>query len=485
MTGIHGVLEVGSGLDCIVDCTRLLGRVNHRLNGLAIHSLCGQDDYPFHRTELVYNLPMSVQRDVLDLRVPASRVFDAYRDEWRFGDFDKVMDGYDICLSLWGWHRSPFVCCLGSAEGDVGYTVAEASDRLLRLVRRGYRLFELENEPYNRRSDGSSRFTYDLAGESAYVDYLRDVYLRVKSVHPAATVLISVAGSQVDGDAPYFSEDMLHRAAGYYDAVAVHHYLSGSVLGGQVRSAYQNMSFEDWVLGENLRCIGHLEQLHRAAQGLPLYVTEWGMRAIGGSESSPKDGNIWAVLTSAYHLLLLHMTGLAVQATAWCLFDAWWPGRTDTGKHLYLRPDQPGRRGFLYWLWYYFVRYCGDYYLDVGGMAPEATVTDSLGTERSALLTPLMATFSWDYRNVYVIALNASWANSYSAVIRFRGFSLQLASGVVMQHSDEDALGIVEGSPRDVLVHDLTPVLYHDRIQFVMQPHSVYFIRVQGAPVQV
>jgi hypothetical protein len=198
--------SAGTALDCTVDTSRLLAPVRREILGVSLRSLQRHGDYPFQRTLFRYNLTMPVQQDIRGLGLTATAVGAGLDDVRDAGDADTVADRYDILSALWGIPPAQMAICVGSEDpGLYWQTPEELVDRIAGLVDRGYRIFEIESEPYRAVWGQDSRFPYSQAGEADYISYLRDVYRLVKRKCPQAQVLISV----LDSDTQWWGRDML------------------------------------------------------------------------------------------------------------------------------------------------------------------------------------------------------------------------------------------------------------------------------------
>jgi len=458
--------SAGTVLDCTVRLDRLGSPVRREVLGVSLHSLQAEGDYPFLRYQMRYNLPMDIQQDIKALRLTGLAVGGGLDDVLDAGGTGPVLQGYQTLSHLWDIPPEHIVVCLGSADPGLRYQDPEqVAARAIELVDRGFLVFEVEDEPYRSAWNGDSRFPYSQAGESAYLDYLQSVYRHVKRVAPHARILVSVYRPQAE----WWGMDMLARAQGFYDGIAIHQYQRGTV----GANAYGGMTFQQWAVSEPVWLHSQIRQLLPYG---PVYVTRWGSDSLGASGSPVRDGNIYALAAGAYRLMLLLEEPEVRYAGHWKLVDA--SGLDPSGKFLFVQPLRPGRRGFLYWLYYYFSRYTGRYRLDVEGIAPVSMLEDSEGADRVGLVTPVLATMSDRADAVYLAILNGSWSNQYSATIRPSGDAVWTsASGVALSHDDPDAVGVVDGPP-DALVSPAQVTVYWNRIAFGLPPRSLVLLRV-------
>lgn len=452
----------GTALDCTVDTSRLLAPVRREILGVSLRSLQKHGDYPFQRTLFRYNLPMPVQRDIRGLGLTATAIGAGLDDVLDAGEADTVADSYDILSALWEIPPAQTVICVGSEDpGLYWQTPEELVDRIAGLVDRGYRIFEIESEPYRAVWGQDSRFSYSQAGEAEYISYLREVYLLVKRKCPQAQVLISV----LDSNAQWWGKDMLSRAAGYYDGIALHAYQRGT----QRANAYDGMGFLQWVVSEPVSIHTRLLELTPYA---PVYLTRWGSDSLGAPDPPVRDGNIYAVMAAAYRILLMLEEPRIRYAGHWSLIDHWWGGKPECGKFLFVRAQEPNKRGFLYWLYYYLQRYLGRYQLDVGGTAPVSMLEDSLDEERVALVTPVFASISTGMDHLLVVILNGSWSSQYSATIRLSNGIFTGGSGVTIMHGNADHSGVVTDAPSE-LVAPTQPTVRWNMVTLGLLPRSV------------
>jgi hypothetical protein len=454
--------SAGTALDCTVDTSRLLAPIRREILGVSLRSLQEHGDYPFQRTLFRYNLPMSVQQDIRGLGLTATAIGAGLDDVLDAGNADIVADRYDTLSSLWGIPKAQTVICVGSEDpGLYWQTPEELVDRIAGLVDRGYRIFEIESEPYRSVWGQDSRFPYSQAGEADYISYLRDVYRLVKQRCPQAQVLISV----LDSDAQWWGKDMLSRAAGYYDGIALHAYQRGT----DGANAYSGMEFQQWVVSEPVSIHTRLRELMSYA---PVYITRWGSDSAGAPNQPVRDGNIYAVMAAAYRILLMLEEPRIRYAGHWSLIDHWWEGKPECGKFLFVRAQEPNKRGFLYWLYYYLQRYLGRYHLDVGGTAPVSVLEDSRGEDRVGLVTPVFAGIGTSMDHLLVVILNGSWSTQYSATIRLSNGTFTGGSGVTITHGDADHSGVVTGAPSDLVV-PTQPTVRWNTVTLGLVPRSV------------
>ena len=470
----------GTSLSCSIDATRFLKPVNRRLHGIAIHSMSMIDDYPYHMQGLYFNMPIQVTEMSRDLLIPATRIASGYNDFLKFKSWERYLGavsttGYVLDIPRRWTIINPFTgnSAIETPLSEIPVITQLAYDA-------GYRYMEVENEPYNREWDNDppySRFPYTLEGQAAYVDYYRRVYHEVKRTRPMMRVMPTVMRHPTAF--PYWTSGMLQILQGQFDAIAVHAYSKGSL----TRNAYNNMSFEEWAVAVSIEETGRFLQ-YRNTFNVPVIATEFGMESVYPTTGAPRDGNIWAVVSNAYRMLLFHDTSCLDMACAWQLVEPWWPGRQETGKFLYVRPDQPGKTGFLYWLHYHFIRNLGKWLLPVTGTSPVVTLPDHWNVNRTGLLTPVMATLSPEQRRMYIVVVNASWDTEYPARFDLNGFYIRRSSVKFLKHDDLDHFGVVPAgtNPEGLIVHTGGGTISQGgtRFETTVPPHSVMFITLSA-----
>jgi hypothetical protein len=429
---------------------------NRSLLGISVHSMSYGMGSPFAAAASTsyrlgeWNLPLVVEQELVDNRyIPASRVHSGINDLYVFRNWNALFNAYDQFCGRLGVPRDKFVINLAEAASYVEVPTGIYVENLIKLYRRGYRLFELENEPYNwawRTSPHNgkcSRFPNSQTGVNNYVAYMQAIYTAAKPKMPDAKILASIwcAGSDAAmwGSATG-STGVMQAVSAYCDGYAIHQYVHG---GGSLNVTGTNYNsspneYPRFALAEVKRCTDELitKAYNRSlANGKgPMYMTEFGIQV-----PSVRGGNNVA-LPALFHYYVLLLENAAIQpvpwldfASTWQLFSAW-SGEAQSGVYTYYVPTHSTSgatmRGWLHFLRRYLLEYLGPVYLTpqptTGGQltAPTGSYTDSQNISRGGLLTPFLMTLFPDSNLVTLLMANLSWNTSYTVNVQLKHFTL-------------------------------------------------------------
>ena len=103
----------------------------------------------------------------------------------------------------------------------------------------------------------------------------------------------------------------------------------------------------------------------------------------------------------------------------------------------------------LYWLYYYFNRYVGEWALATDGTAPYYQPKQGRLWPVEGPLTPVLATLSTDERKIYLLIANGSWSHAVPCRIRLQNLQVSaLAEGVVLTNEHLDGPPLLESEGR-------------------------------------
>jgi len=440
----------------LVDTMYTNKTINRSLLGISVHSMSYGMGSPFATSASTsyrlgeWNLPLEVEKELVDNRyIPASRVYSGINDLYVFRNWDALFNAYDQYCGRLGVPRDKFVINLAETAAYVETPTGVYVENLIKLYRRGYRLFELENEPYNwawRTSPYNgkcSRFPNSQTGVNNYASYIQAIYTAAKPRMPDAKILAAIwcAGSDnaIWGSATG-STGVMQAVSAYCDGYAVHQYVYG---GGSLNVTGTNYNsspneYPRFALGEVKRCTNELitNAYNRSvANGKgSMYMTEFGIQVL-----DVRGGNNVA-LPALFHYYVLLLENAATQSTpwlnfasTWCLFNGWF-GEATSGVFTYYVPTHSTSgatmRGWLHFLRKYLLEYLGPVYLapqsTTGGQltAPTGSYTDSYNVSRSGLLTPFLMTLFPGSNLVTLLMANLSWNTSYTVNIQLKHFTL-------------------------------------------------------------
>jgi len=427
--------------------------INRSLLGISVHSMSYGMGGPFASASTSYrlgewNLPLEIERELVDNRyIPVSRVYAGINDLYTFRNWDALFNAYDQFCGRLGIPRDKFIIDLAETASYVEIPTGVYVENLIKLYRRGYRLFEIENEPYNwgwktgPHNGKASRFPNNQTGVSDYASYMQAIYTAAKPRMPDAKILASVwcTGVTVWGYVTG-STGVMQAVSAYCDGYAIHQYARS---GGSLDVANTNYNanpneYPRFSLAQVKRCTDELiaQAYNRSiANGKgPLYMTEFGINV-----QSVKGANNVA-LPALFHYYVLLLENAATQsvpwlefASAWCLFSGWF-GEALSGIFTYFVPlhstSGATMRGWLHFLRKYLLEYLGPVYLapqaTTGGQltAPTGSYTDSVNTSRSGLLTPFLVTLFPGHNLVTLLMANLSWNTSYTVNLQLKHFTL-------------------------------------------------------------
>ncbi|MEM2051915.1 MAG: hypothetical protein QW614_03055, partial [Candidatus Caldarchaeum sp.] len=414
-TGLNHRLLPGRFLDVVVDADRVLREVNRRVLGVSFF-IVGDGDagaktegrcraglpVDRHGSYRLDNHPCGdFEQAVRDLRLKMTRVHElALYDRWKhagkaaenwYAQFD-AKQALDIWSKLADRLNIPQEnIVLGiqlyttQQDRDTIYPRPEFWSELVRhSVDRGYRfrMWEVGNEVYFPIAERETGFVLNGFADSRdsldtqverFSRYLRDVSKAVKSVQPHAQIGLSINGVDDFTRRETWTQKVLEKAAGFYDFLVGHYYnwSDGVVADGMLE--YFTLAYNYAVMkvqAMQLEMAGQFPQNH--GKHIYHYDTEWGAagtRTAGDWNVyvEPRNGNTYGVLQRAVRLVYYLREGFVEGASTWAMFTR--NPSTEPAFGL-LTHEDPNLRSMVYWLYYYFQQFLGDFVLDVTGTAP-------------------------------------------------------------------------------------------------------------------
>ncbi|MCK4373819.1 MAG: hypothetical protein KAX19_00780, partial [Candidatus Brocadiae bacterium] len=282
-------LRPGAQLEFTVDARERVRRATRDAGGVSFHRVAGWTGQPYNR-EGEYTLLPELEEAVRQMRLPMTRFY-AVGDE-PFGVEASIDKAAELCRRI-GVPLDHTVLELEtqSARTKLAPEVWARAVRHSRGQGYAFRHWEVANEPYAALWGNETAFPE----ADDYIAHLKAVSAAVRQVDPDAHV-----GIAIHSDHLYWGSYALKRAAGSYDFVVGHYYVSP-----RVRQAV----FEDIALSENLRVLDRilrlnaLIRLYNPGRQVYQYDTEWGLHAMGPdgerADYVDRNANIFGTLHRA------------------------------------------------------------------------------------------------------------------------------------------------------------------------------------------
>ncbi len=370
----------------------------------------------------------------------------------------------DTLAGLCGTFQIPqeyTVITLGMPGGSDELTPQQVATVVQHCADEGYQFkyWETGSEVYTRRGN-----YFPTADD--YIDYLKQVSATIKAIDPDARI-----GIDVNPSVPGWCAYTLRETAGYYDWSSAHWYC---------RANPYTASFSNVVLGENYKMLDSILQLNALMEyynpggGTYQFDTEWGVYGAdpnnSGASGMWRSSNIVGALHRVVRLIYYVRESLLGGATDWEMFC-----RTHTPTFGHLTRDLPDKKMMLYWVFYFFNRYLGDWVLDLDGTC---TYYAPYGRpDQHGPTTPMLATISNDRKYLYLIVANGTWNHDYPAQVSLSNFSPKAAVGIWVSQSDKDADPVVYTEADAIGVLPVT--VSGNTLSFTMSAHTVAYIRAQ------
>ncbi|MEM4315576.1 MAG: glycosyl hydrolase 53 family protein [Nitrososphaerota archaeon] len=462
-TGLNHRLVPGRLLDVVVDAGRVLREVNRRVLGVSFFHV-GDGDAGW-RTEGRCRAGLPVDRHgsyrldnhpcgdfepaVRGLGLRMTRVHElAMYDRWKHAG--KAAENWYVqfdakqALDIWSSMADRLNIPQESIVlGIQLYTTQQDKDTIYprpefwaELVRysmdRGYRfrMWEVGNEVYIPIVEKETGFVLNGFADSRdsldtrverFSRYLRDVSTAIKSVQPEAQIGLSINGVEDLTRREAWTQMVLEKTAGFYDFLIGHYYNWSDGIVADDMLEYFTLAYNYAVMkvqAMQLEMAGQFPQ--NQGKHIYHYDTEWGAagtRKAGDWNvySEPRNGNTYGMLQRAVRLVYYLREGLVEGASTWTMFT-----RNPSSEPAFglLTHEDPNLRSMVYWLYYYFQRFLGDFVLDARGTAPYSywvfshSLWQGLALPASGPSTPLIATKSSDGKQVSIIIVNASENNT-------------------------------------------------------------------------
>ncbi len=459
-------LAPGDRLAIVVDTRAPLRETPRRVGGISFHRVCGWTGQPYDRTGR-YTLDPRIEAAIRELRLPMTRFYGVGDEPFGLeGALDRVAE---VCDRV-AVPQAATVLELETqgASRRIAPDVWARAAAYSRQQGYGFRLWEVANEPYLRRPDSA------FATPDDYAAHVRAVSAAVRQAQPDARIGIAITDNLPWG------HYLLRQAAGSYDFV-VHHYYAGV-------PQIHRRRFEVAVLTENYALLDRVLRVHALIRAynpgreVTQLDTEWGVHSSGPNgevaDAVDRNANIVGTLHRAVRLLYYAREGMLEGASSWQMLN-----RVSHQGFGVLAQEKPDQRFMIYWLYHTFNGWLGKTVLDLRGTAPYYTPAegDDPITRAGAFpgpLTPVLATLSEDGQEVFLMAVNGSWAQAIPMEARLSGFAAGESLGLYLSSPDMDAKPLLER--REDFVHELQATVEGDTVRCTLPPHSASFLRVRA-----
>jgi hypothetical protein len=321
----------------------------------------------------------------------------------------------------------------------------------------GFKHWEIGNEVYFPLEEERTNFIKngffdknDIPGSVArFAPYFKEVSRTIKSVQPQAKIGISIKGDERSTQQGSWGRAILQETAGFYDFIVGHYYNGGC-------NKVADNAFEQFVLSQNYAFLQiALEDLQYARQltanrnrQIYHYDTEWGshgsrypwnpqLGTCGTAHDEVRNANLYGTLQRAVRLIYYLREDIMEGAANWYMFtEDPEPPQNGVAWGI-LTPRDPQYRSMVYWLYYYFNNFLGDWILDIEGTAPFKkevyTHEGSWGPLKiEGPYTPVLASLSNDGRQIYLIIVNGSENNQNQFRINFVDFPINQVESVLL-----------------------------------------------------
>jgi hypothetical protein len=451
-------LRPGDRLEFTVSATDRLRPATRDAGGVSFHRICGWTGQPYDRKG-AYTLRPEVEEAIRALRLPMTRFY-AVGDE-PFGVEAAIDKVAEVCRRV-GVEQDH--CVLEFEEQGASRKLPP--ETWVRGVRyalgRGYRFhhWEIANEPYAVLWGHGGAFPT----AEAFITHFKAVSDALRPADPQARI-----GLDIDAQNVRWGDYVLQQLAGYYDFVAPHLYCGADV---------HRLSFEDITLSENYRMleralrINALLHAYNGDRPVYLYDTEWGMicSTADGKDADYEDrnANIIGTVHRAVRLIYYAREDIVRGASGWQMLS-----RRNAQGFGILSQDAPDQRFMLYWLYYYFNRHVGQWVLRTDGTAPYHQPGPGAG-ECAGPLTPVLATWSDDGNEMYLVMANGSWTRAVPCRVMLQGFRAARARGVVLSSNELDGKPLLE--KKEEAVSDFPVGTTGEEVNCTLPPHAVVFV---------
>jgi len=460
----HRLIQ-GQQLDFTLDAEKRLRQVTKDAGGVSFHRVAGWTGVPYNRNG-EYTLSPELEQAVRDMKLPMTRFY-AVGDE-PFGLEGAIDRVAEMCRRV-GVPEDHTVLELETQGANSKLSPEIWARGVQYSVQQGYKFrhWEIANEPYLMRPGTA------FPSPNVYIDHFKVVSEAIRKVQPDSQI-----GIAVDTESLTWGNYVLKQTAGFYDFVVGHHY-----------AFIQNVnkcSLETAVLTENFKKLDSILRLnaliraYNPDRNVYQYDTEWGMFGVGpnGEEADyvDRNANIFGTLHRAVRLIYYVREDILKGASSWEMFC-----RTRSQGFGILSPDAPDRMFMIYWLYYYFNRYIGEWVLEIDGTAPyyhpvEADSVNSLSVTPSGPITPTLATISEDRKTIYLVIANGSWDKPIPCNVDFQNFEIGSVVGTVLSNPDPDGKPLLER--KDDVITELPVMADKNHITCTIPEHSVVFLMV-------
>ena len=461
-------LNPGTTLELSIDANKYLHRTNRLISGISFHRLTGYTGEPFNRYGQ-YTLQPETEQAIRDLHLPMTRFYGLGNEP--FGLIGAIDRAAEVSKRV-GIPQNRIVLECEPYKASTKTSPESWARAVGHSVQKGYEFqyWEIANEPEVASRQSGQRGAFSTSDE--YIEHLKAVSKAVRSVQPQAKIGVAIS------DSPSWGNYILNRAAGYYDFIVNHYY--GFI------DAYQRR-FEIVTLTENFKILDKILRINALIRaynpGRDAYQldTEWGLSSYGpnkeSSELADRNGNIVGTLHRAVRLIYYAREDVLRGASSW---------------HMLSHANEPGfgiltqeaidKRFLMYWLYYYFNRYMGEWVVDSSGTAPYYYPTpyddrSIKSGEFSGPITPVLVTQSKDKHTLYLIIANGSWDRSVPCRAKLSNFRAARTEGILLSHSDPNGNPLLQR--KEEAVTPLSVSLSNQEVLCTIPPHSVVFISIQ------
>ena len=337
--------------------------------------------------------------------------------------------------------------------------------------------YALTNTPLHRLEIGNEPYTGSYS-TNEYRDKFNavSVAIHAKASSLGKTIEIGLPISRIDWNKAW-REDLMSVTAGNFDYVVPHHYCHLYETDGS--------SIEDNILGKNYWALDRALDINQILNDVPAnqnayqYDSEWAPIYHDSSgnvgDFAVRTGNIYGTLHSAVRLIYYAKGEFVEAASAWTSI-----GKTPTSMGYGLLPlydFESDKRTYKFWLYYYFNRHLGDDILELTGTVPYYTPQLGSLSEFSGPEVPMLITKT--STNIYIVAVNGSWANDHTATLNLSDFVVGNTAGVRMTNDDIDAHPLIDA--KGDVVEYFSVSVSNNVITFPVEKHSVAFVTLTAA----
>ena len=452
---INHRLKPGSMLIVYIDPNKKLRKTQKRVCGVAFHRVAGYTGQPYNKLGK-YTLLPEIEKAIKELHLPMTRFYGLYDEP--FGPVGAINRVAKLCNRL----NIPQENTVLELEPQNGGKVSpELWAQIVRYaISKGYkfRYWEISNEP-ERVSHQKGIFK----SAQDYLQHFLQVSKYIKKVQPDAQIGLPISES------PMWGDYLMKKAAGYYDFVTGHFYASPK----RKDFEYVTLTSNYKILKEILR-VNKLIKLYNPNRHVYQLDTEWGLHCAGPFGEPPDlvkmNGNIFGLVHRAVRMIYYIREGIMEGTTSWLLLS-----HADEPGFGLLTQDAPNYRFMLYWLYYYFNRYLGDWVLDISGTSPYLYKDRNM--ENNGPLTPVLATISKDNKIIYLIIANGSWSKRVPALLKLSDSVIKKAKGIKISSSNPNAYPLIRYKKE--IVSRINISTKTDQIKFDITPHSVIFVKIR------